>query len=362
MKRSKKRLALALLSVAIVPSVALATTVFFVLCLLLVAGLIRQAEAAHIVCGQTLGPGGLFVLDSNVGPCDDPGPAIEVESATLDLNGFTVSCADTNANNILPDGIVLIDSKAVVLNGTVSGCNDGVLVEGFRDQSKHRVENVTSDANANNGFFIDADGVTLIGNTATNNGNHGFKIHGDANASISNRATNNGSNGFFILFRKNKLVSNTSTSNGDNGFFIDGDQTTVINNTANNNSNDGFAIFSGQRKFAGNRASANGNNGFAIFGGNNKLLRNMATDNGNDGFQIGDDSNRLTKNVAENNGGNGIYLIPGAFVNRIIKNVASGHLDPNFDLRDDNSGVTCPNTWKNNTFVTKGGSGVGCIH
>ncbi len=32
-------------------------------------GVLPLAEASHIGCGAVLGPGGVFILDSNVGPC-----------------------------------------------------------------------------------------------------------------------------------------------------------------------------------------------------------------------------------------------------------------------------------------------------
>src|SRR5688572_2249175 len=89
-------------------SVARVLTIPCLASLILAAGPAGLALAAHITCGAVLGPGGTFTLDSDVGPCDDPAPAITVDSASLDLNGFTVSCRDDNRNGTLAPGIRVV--------------------------------------------------------------------------------------------------------------------------------------------------------------------------------------------------------------------------------------------------------------
>jgi hypothetical protein len=74
--------------------------------------------AAQVACGDTVGPGATATLTADVGPCDGMNTAIIVDSATLDLGGHTVSCADGNADADVPYGVVLIGKKAAVRNGT----------------------------------------------------------------------------------------------------------------------------------------------------------------------------------------------------------------------------------------------------
>src|SRR5215510_15802153 len=99
-----------------------------------------QAQAAPIGCGAVLGPGGTFVLDSDVGPCPAPGPALKLISATLDLAGHTVSCEN-------PDifGIDLEGKGSKVRNGTVTGCSNGVVL---LDHGHHKVRKVIASGNS----------------------------------------------------------------------------------------------------------------------------------------------------------------------------------------------------------------------
>src|SRR5262245_18220927 len=107
--------------------------------------ILPQAQAVHIGCGAVLGPGGTFVLDSVVGPCGGPGPALTLISATLDLAGHTVSCSAPSNYGIDVEG-----KKSKVRNGTVSGCANGVVL---LDQGSHEVRGVTASGNST-GFTI----------------------------------------------------------------------------------------------------------------------------------------------------------------------------------------------------------------
>src|SRR6266511_4433224 len=90
-------------------------------------GLLQPAHAGSFVCGQVL-TGGAFVLDGDVGPCDDStGPGLTVTGpATLDMAGFKVFCADTDLNGKLPTGILINGGRAIVTSGKVEGCAKGV--------------------------------------------------------------------------------------------------------------------------------------------------------------------------------------------------------------------------------------------
>ena len=84
----------------------------------------RSFKAADIQCGDTIGAGERVKLAHDIGPCSG-GPAITVVGpAVLDLNGHTV------AGNGDIDGIVLEGKKARIMNGTVIGCYNAVVVMG----------------------------------------------------------------------------------------------------------------------------------------------------------------------------------------------------------------------------------------
>jgi hypothetical protein len=106
------------------------------------------AGATHIGCGAVLGPGGSFTLDSDVGPCPGPEPALTVDSARLNLDGFEVSCASTST-----EGILVLGTRALVRNGTVNDCSTGVHVAG---EGRHRVRNMGALGN-DVGFLVESD-------------------------------------------------------------------------------------------------------------------------------------------------------------------------------------------------------------
>ena len=63
---------------------------------------VRTAHATIVTCGQTLDSGD-FVLEADLGPCDDPSGAAALTvngtaatPATLDMAGFSILCQDLN--------------------------------------------------------------------------------------------------------------------------------------------------------------------------------------------------------------------------------------------------------------------------
>jgi hypothetical protein len=123
---------------------------------------LSPVAAGHINCGAVLGPGGTFTLDSDVGPCSDP-VVISVHSATLNLNGFTVS-----GTAVLLTGqhcVELIGTRAKLQGpGTVQTCERGVVVLG---DGGHAVQDVISEFHTNNGFLLGSNGNRLTNNTSS---------------------------------------------------------------------------------------------------------------------------------------------------------------------------------------------------
>jgi parallel beta-helix repeat protein len=79
------------------------------------------------------------------------------------------------------------------------------------------------------------------------------------------------------------------------------------------------------------------------------------------GIEVFSDSQgtRISDNVVSNNRSSGL-IAAGTGV-RLTDNVATGN--GAFDLFDNNPSTAegCANTWRDNTFDTKGGAGVVCI-
>lgn len=373
----------------------------------------EHALAGNIACGAILGPGGKFVLDSNVGPCPGPEPAITVNSARLDLNGFSVSCgADPAA------GIVIVGTEAKVHNGTVTGCVSGVELRG---QGSHKLWDILAVALID-GLVVSSDQNILSDNTVSVSGRAGILVTGNYNTLTENIAaslltgilvagsynrltenagmggliagillggTNNraegnvadgveafllsGSNhqvkgntafaGFSVRFASNlRLTDNTAICTDGFCLVLPGFHIversmniTLIGNTVSG-FRDGFVINNASHNFLKNNTATGVRVGFSLASGShNTLANNTATDNSGTGFVLDDATNSLLEaNVARNNGQNGVHLFIGASNNRVVKTKASGN--GSFDLQDDN--VNCgTNLWEQNT----GTKSQGCI-
>lgn len=289
-----------------------------------------SSQAAAQSCGDTLGPGGQFQLTADIGPCDDDaGPALTVNSAVLDLNGFTITCADTDMDLALPNGIEAVGAKAIIVNGTVTGCDRGVVLAGT---GKHRVGLVEVTASESDGFQVDSDKNILALNSAGGNGENGFQVDGDGNALFQNVADGSGDfDGIEVNGERNKLLVNACTNN-DHGFDIHGARTTMVSNLAGNN-----------------------RNGFFVHGPDSKLVRNTAVANIEYGFHLAPVTGGLkfVKNFASSNSGSGILLnMPADAIVKAVKNESiDNHIVTGFDIEDLTPGCGS-HVWKKNDFDT----------
>lgn len=388
--------------------------------LVLLGGVFTPAQAGHIGCGATLGPGGMHVLDSNVGPCDNAGGvdfAISVKSrAKFDFNGFTVSCADTNTDGILLEGIHVVGNKAVISNtppdgkGVVTGCTVGVRIQGNKNKvtavlstlntgvgflitgSKNSVlhsigtgslegffisgnDNVldSNEGNENQAGFVilDATGNKLTGNGAKSNTSNGYRVTaGGQNTLVDNTAELSGEDGFAID-SDNTLRDNFATRSGDDGFHVTGSNNNLSQNSSSGNRDKGFVIDGENNMVTQNSSSANMGDGFVVGGTKNTLTNNTAFDNFVDGFFTEGDGNTLLRNTAENNGDEG-FDIESDF-NILTGNTATGNTSNGIVISSgfvgntvagnmargngsddllDENGECTSNTWRNNTFDT----------
>jgi len=190
--------------------------------------------AGHITCGAILGPGGTFTLDSHVGPCAND-PALTVVSATLNLNGFTVSGTGGNT-------CIQVNGTRATLRGpgSVQSCHRGVVVAG---DGRHAVQDVISEFHTNNGFLLGSNNNRLANNTSRFNTFGGIAVGtSQGNLLTENTATGNGVYGFEVVGAAHPLGNNTATDNGVNGFFILGNDNKIQDNVAANNDANGIEV------------------------------------------------------------------------------------------------------------------------
>lgn len=321
--------------------------------------------SAQVVCGDTIDPGEEIVLAGDIGPCDSAtgDPAVTIEGpAMFDMNGYELVCDDPDDAD-RPRGIVLEGKKVELLNGTVRGCAQGVLVAG---EGKHEIRGVVARGN--------------LGNVATNDAD-GFHVESDGNKIVRNVSNDNEAgpfvgDGFHVVSGsdKNKLIENAAADNSD-AFQIDGDKNTLARNIATNSEDWGFEIAGDGNKLVENHTARN-YGGFEVDGVGNKLKQCVAIRNDDYGFRVTDDGNRIERCVALDhaiaafvvsadgnqlkrnralNGGVGIRLTGEAQGNAVKQNFVQ--LGQDLDLEDQNADCD-DNTWRKNVFVTSKAGGV----
>jgi parallel beta-helix repeat protein len=223
----------------------------------LAAGLVAAAPVrAQIACGDTVGKGQTVTLTADLGPCDGVESAIIIDSGVLDLGGHTLSCADTNGNGRFSYGLNLRGKKAVVRNGTVTGCIDDVYVGG----SRQTVEGITATAALRYGIYVASTSSKnrIAGNTATANADDGIQVRGAKHTIESNSASTNAEDGIDITQgTKIRITSNTSTNNSDDGIEATGSKNKIVGNTSTGNADDGIAVGIGKNKVIGNTSTGN---------------------------------------------------------------------------------------------------------
>ena len=314
-------------------------------------GLLAEAQA-QISCGQTLRPGGTYVLNKDLLLCST-NPALTVNAASLDLQGHTVSCASTAGN-----GIVLKGQGARIKNGTITGCARGVLLS---SKGKHVVQGMDVHDNASDGFRVSSVSNTLDNNTAHNNAGDGFHLTSDNNRLDNNTALWNSQDGFDLDTGngQNQLFGNVASNNGTQGFDIDTDYNRLSGNTASWNFENGFYLLGNYNVLSTNTTQDNTTEGIDVNADNNQLTSNMVSNNVQDGIKLGSGAsgNLVKSNDVENNGARGIIVRGGATKNSLDHNTALGN-NVTYDLEDDNSRCDS-NTWSSNTFGT---ASQPCIH
>jgi parallel beta-helix repeat protein len=216
-----------------------------------------RPAAASVVCGQTLGPGGVFVLDANLGPCAGPDFAVKLlDGARLDLRGFDISCTSTSVVGIQISGdntlvrstqagveapAQMIGCKGVDITGDGNRVSD-LQVSGGGNLSAVGLKNqfvrnkVTGDGAGSPGTAIDfkGDRGLLYANEVELSGD-GIVVDGNFNSVNSNNAHDNTGEGIFISSGKGNIVVLNTASNNDSGIEVDGTMTRIEHNTALNN-------------------------------------------------------------------------------------------------------------------------------
>ena len=324
-----------------------------------------------IQCGDIIGPHERVRLTQDIGPCAEfDGPVLTVVGpAVLDLNGHTVACQDESQ-----DGILLEGERARLVNGTVTGCENGVVVDGA---GRHKIYRINAELNPGEAFLVYSDNNSFRWNTADENQDSGFDVQGHGNKFLFNKISSNWE-GFWVKGEGNKIilnrlvenqgegieiveganesvvVMNRGTGNNKEAYRINSNDNNLSFNIAEDGFNDGFQIDGDRNRLRYNCAKGNEDSGFRLRGDENRLSRNHARGNTQDGFEVEGNYNNLHRNFAKDNTGSGIVAEESKAENNIItRNIAQNNgisYDNEYDLADENGAEV--NTWRRNRFGT----------
>ena len=217
-----------------------------VLGILLGSGTLAHADA--IQCGDVLGPGGRFELQTNL-DCDVRAVTLR-DGAILDLKGHIVMCRDFPC-------VVLTGAGAQLLNGAVQGSvHESIVLEGT---GGHTVRDVTS-------TLVDANVLVLS----------------DHNRLINVTAESVESGSFLLIGNHNRLTDSLALCPGlsfEGCIFVRGNGNRLLNNFATATGEPSFEIAGNNNVLRGNRAIRNDQAGIVVTGTGNRLQHNTALEN-----------------------------------------------------------------------------------
>ncbi len=327
------------------------------------------AGAVAPACGDTITQS--MTLTADLGPCPNFGLRIGADGITLDLGGRRILGTGAKGDGA---GVYLLGRRGVtVRNGTVSGFDAGVAIEGG---GANTVRGLTLESNIGGSGTLFGDGVAILSsvdnvvaaNTVRNSGPFsGIGIFSLVDAD-HNRPTQGVSSGNQIL--DNVVVGNIAPREGVAQAGTDNDGIRVEPNSMSNT-------------ISRNYVAGNGLDGIALFRGaaNNTVTQNIVEGNGfyrvtarrGSGIILFNlaNNNLVEGNTVRGNADNGIVVqgplgsTAGSTGNTIRFNTATGNsarppLNPVFggpfggqtyDLQDRNPSCGT-NTWFANRFGT----------
>jgi parallel beta-helix repeat protein len=154
---------------------------------------------------------------------------------------------------------------------------------------------VVDASGSDSAITLTADGITLVGFTATNSGS--FEIAA----------------GIMVTSNDNTITGNNVSNNNYGGIFLwdSSNNNTITGNNVSNNSKDGIWLWnSSNNNITGNKVSNNNNDGICLWdSSNNTITGNKVSNNNGCGIFLDDSSNNtITGNNVSNNSKDGIWL------------------------------------------------------
>ncbi|WP_413665426.1 right-handed parallel beta-helix repeat-containing protein [Microbulbifer sp. CNSA002] len=303
-----------------------------------VCAAILASNVLAVECGDTIDTATVLTEDlvCVIGEDDEYALRVVGPTGVLNLGGYSVTCV---IDVFDATGIVVEGFSALVSNGTISGCDDGIFLGGT---GIHNITGVDIVDFEGDGITIESDNNSILGNQIVG---RGLSIGGQG----------------IDLEGSNCIVSQNNIADvGDRGIESLGNFNTLNNNTIDNTDRDAIWVRGDNSYVFGNVLTNSQENGVALSGDSNQVISNVISGSEESGINIdGGSNNFVIGNSALNNLGNSGDF-PGGIVisseesenNSIFSNTAIGNNE--FDLRDvfDSGNCDSSNSWSGNIFVT----------
>lgn len=267
-------------------------------------------------------------------------------------------------------GILVLSDGNVIMNNTVSGCLDGVLLEG---SASNRILYNDINNNTNGIVLLISDGNIIANNSITNNSINEESDCGIALACSShnliqdNDLRDNGDSSLSLRSSVgNTIIGNSFCSNDWFGISLTefSNNNLIESNIARDNRDSGLHLDSSQANIIRNNKALNNSRGiYLAYDSNDNLLQNNSLSFNGKGLHLATHSsnNTIENNTAIQNG-YGIYLSFSCgwnliFANHLLENGYSAY-DMGQNNRWDNGTIGNYYSDLGETFYIPGGPGV----
>src|SRR5262249_45516133 len=118
-------------------------------------------------CGDTIGPGGNYILTADVGPCST-NPALTIAGPVgVSLGGHTVYCRPGRDSGT---GILIRESGVRLASGSIEGCATALHAEGASENEISRIKatGITLSGFSEAAFVYDIAGIPNVVNSHHN--------------------------------------------------------------------------------------------------------------------------------------------------------------------------------------------------
>ncbi|MCA9510962.1 MAG: right-handed parallel beta-helix repeat-containing protein [Myxococcales bacterium] len=333
---------------------------------LLVAALALASPAsAQIACGDTLGPGGSFVLGGSL-MCATASALTLVGPVKVDLGNHTLTCTSGGLT-----GLDLAGKGVSVRNGAIEGCDTGVAALG---QGRHKIAELSiADADVA-GVLVSSPGNRISGVDVVDSAGEGFSVVAGLEAADKQQldrctATNVGigvnldastaghrlrdiaihttsDSGLVVASNATRLERVNVSGTTLRGIDIPADDVRMKGAAVAETGSHGIAVDGARAQIQAAHVAAAAGRGFELGGADAKLKDVSARTSGSQGFLVFGARANLAKARAISNTGAGIAL-SGATDASIQQSTARAN--GGFDASDGAPGCGT-NVWKKNSF------------